>query len=69
MRTLALIAAAGALAAPTVLAKIPVAAGSAPCAAAAGGRFVWVADYGSPTLLKIDPRTNKVVGKTTIGYG
>src|SRR3954451_4887169 len=70
MRTLiALLAAATAAASPTVLSKIPVAPASAPCAAAAGGRSVWVSEYASPYLLRINPRTNKVVGKTMIGFG
>lgn len=54
---------------PAVVARIPTAAYAQPCAAAAGGRFVWVSEYGQPSLLRIDPRTNKVVGKTTIGFG
>ena len=33
---------------------------TAPCAAAAGGRFVWVSEYGSPYLVRINPKTNKV---------
>ena len=71
MRTLiALIAAAtSAAAAPAVVAKIPLSVATAPCAAAAGGRFVWVSEYGSPYLVKINPKTNKVVGKTKIGSG
>ena len=71
MRTLiALIAAAtSAAAAPAVVAKIPLSVATAPCAAAAGGRFVWVSEYGSPYLVKINPKTNKVVGKTKIGFG
>jgi hypothetical protein len=70
MRTLiALIASVTAAAAPTVVARIPVSVATAPCAAAAGGRFVWVSEYGAPYLLKIDPRTNKVAGKTGIGFG
>src|SRR3954466_9114578 len=71
MRTfIALIAAAATTAAaPAVVAKIPTSPYAAPCAAAAGGRFVWVSEYAAPYLLKIDPRTNKVVGKTGIGSG
>jgi DNA-binding beta-propeller fold protein YncE len=71
MRTLIALAfaAVASAAAPTVVAKIPVAKFAAPCAAAAGGRFVWVSEYAAPYLLKIDPRTNKVVGKTGIGSG
>src|SRR4051795_4769825 len=61
--------AAGAARAPRVVAKIKVAPNTAPCAAAAGGRFVWVSDYGSPYLLKIDPVHNKVLSKTQIGFG
>src|SRR6476620_4756603 len=61
--------AAGAAQAPQVVAKIKVAANTAPCAAAAGGRFVWVSDYGSPYLMKIDPVHNKVLAKTQIGFG
>src|SRR5262245_64336175 len=56
-------------AAPTVAARIAVPAGSQPCAAAAGGRSVWVSLFSSPTLLRIDPRTNKVVGRARIGNG
>jgi DNA-binding beta-propeller fold protein YncE len=56
-------------AAPAVVAKIPVSVAASPCAAAAGGHFVWVSEYGSPYVLRIDPKTNKVVGKTQIGFG
>ena len=66
--TLALAAALSA-SAPSVVARIPVAPTSAPCAAAAGGRYVWVSEYGAPFLLRIDPRTNRVVGRTGIGSG
>ncbi len=71
MRTLlALLAAATTtVAAPAVVAKIPFSVSAQPCAAAAGGRFVWVSEYGSPYLVKINPRTNKVVAKTRIGFG
>jgi len=56
-------------AAPTVVAKIRVAPFAAPCAAAAGGKWTWVSEYGAPYLLKINPATNKVVSKTGIGTG
>lgn len=56
-------------AAPDVVAKIKVGQLAAPCAAAAGGKWIWVAEYGQPYLLKIDPKTNKVVSKTRIGTG
>lgn len=66
---LAVVAAAATAAGPAVVARIPVARFAAPCAAAAGGRYVWVSEYGAPYLLKIDPRTNRVVAKTQIGAG
>jgi YVTN family beta-propeller protein len=78
MRILALtLVAAGALAsiavgaaqAPTVIAKIKVGIGTAPCAAFGGAGAVWVSEYGSPYLLKINPHTNKVVKKIGIGSG
>jgi DNA-binding beta-propeller fold protein YncE len=56
-------------AAPNVVAKIRVNPVAAPCAAAAGGKWVWVSEYGQPYLLKIDPATNKVVSRTGIGSG
>jgi YVTN family beta-propeller protein len=62
-------AAAGAADAPTVLAKIRVAPATSPCAAAGGAGFVWVSEYSSPYLLKINPKTNKVVKKIGIGNG
>jgi hypothetical protein len=55
--------------APLVVAKIKVSPLAAPCATAAGGGFVWVSEYGQPYLLRIDPKTNKVVGRTMIGTG
>jgi len=55
--------------APAVVARIPVSASLQPCAAAGGGKFVWVSGYGLPYLLKIDPRRNKVLSRTAIGYG
>jgi YVTN family beta-propeller protein len=61
--------ASGAAQAPTVLAKIRVAPAASPCAAAGGAGFVWVSEYSSPYLLKINPKTNKVVKKTGIGNG
>lgn len=70
MRTLiASIAAVATVASPTVAAKIPVSAVAAPCAAHGGGKYVWVAEYGQPYLLRINPSTNRVVGRTKIGTG
>jgi hypothetical protein len=66
---LASIAAAATAAAPTVVAKIPVSATAAPCAAQAGGKYVWLSEYGQPYVLKIDPRTNRVLGRTRVGDG
>jgi hypothetical protein len=53
----------------TVVARIKIAPGTQPCAAAGGGGAVWVSDYGAPFLLKIDPKSNKVVRKIGIGSG
>jgi hypothetical protein len=69
MRTLIAVLVVATVATPAVVAKIPVAKYAAPCATAAGGKYVWVSEYGAPYLLKIDPKTNKVVGKTQIGSG
>ena len=67
MRTLlASLLVGGTLAAPQVVAKIPVAPATSPCAAAG---FVWVREYSAPYLLKIDPATNTVVKKIHIGDG
>ncbi len=54
---------------PNVVAKIKVGRYAAPCAAAAGGKWVWVSGYGEPYVLKIVPSTNKVVSRTKIGTG
>ena len=62
-------AATGAADAPMVVAKIRVAPATSPCAAAAGAGFVWVSEYSSPYLLKINPKTNKVVKKIRVGNG
>ena len=53
-----------ALSAPQVIAT-----GNAPCGAAAGFGSVWVANDGSGTLVRIDPRTNRVVGRARVGEG
>jgi hypothetical protein len=69
VRILSALLAAGVVAAPMIVAKVPVAGNTHPCAAAKGGAFVWVSEYASPYLLKIDPRTNRVLTKTKIGFG
>lgn len=61
--------AAGAARAPQVVARIRVGADVQPCATAAGGGSIWVSEYGSPWLLRIDPTTNRVVARTGIGFG
>jgi len=53
-----------ALSAPQVIAT-----GNAPCGASAGFGSVWVANDGSGTLVRIDPRTNRVVGRVRVGPG
>lgn len=54
---------------PATVAKIKVPATAQPCAAALGGRFVWVSLFGAPYVLRIDPRRNVVVGRTKVGNG
>ena len=61
--------AAAATSSPSVVAKIKVSPGVAPCAAAAAGGSIWVSEYGAPYLLRIDPKTNRVLSKTQIGFG
>ena len=43
--------------------------GNAPCGAAAGFGAVWVANDGSGTLARIDPRTNRVTRRLQLGRG
>ena len=63
----ALLVAAVALSAPAPTAR--VATGSNPCGAAAGFGSVWVANYGSGTLARVDPRTNRVTARIRVGRG
>jgi streptogramin lyase len=51
---------------PNVLAKITT--GSAPCGAVAAYRSVWIANDGG-TLVRIDPRTNRVTKRIRTGRG
>jgi streptogramin lyase len=53
-----------ALAAPQVIAT-----GNGPCGAAAGFGSVWVANDRSGTLVRIDPRSSRVVGRVRVGRG
>jgi streptogramin lyase len=55
------------LVAPRVAATIPT--GDAPCGAAAGFGAVWVANDGSGTLVRVDPRTNRITRRIRIGEG
>jgi hypothetical protein len=71
LATLVLVVASTARAAdgPETVARIQVAPTAQPCAAASGGRFVWVSTFGTSELLRIDPRKNVVVGRTRVGSG
>lgn len=51
---------------PTVVAKRS-SGGYQPCGSAAYGRYLYLADYGSGTLVRIDPATNKVRTTTVSG--
>jgi len=53
---------------PTVVAKIET-GGAQPCGSAAFGKYLYLDDYGSGRLLRIDPRTNKVVKRLQVGSG
>jgi streptogramin lyase len=59
--------AAVALATPAPTAR--VATGLHPCGAAAGFGAVWVANYGSGTLARVEPRTNRVTARIPVGRG
>ena len=43
--------------------------GSRPCGSAAYGKYLYVANYGSGTLARINPRTNEPVKTITVGDG
>jgi YVTN family beta-propeller protein len=55
------------ISAPAVTARIET--GLHPCGIAAVGRAVWVANDGSGTLTRIDPRTNRVTRRVKAGRG
>jgi YVTN family beta-propeller protein len=46
-----------------------VATGLNPCGTAAAFGAVWVANYGSGTLARVDPRTNRVTARIPVGRG
>src|SRR5438105_4272486 len=52
---------------PHVVAKIRT-AGIQPCGIASLGQWLFVANYGSQSLVRIDSRTNKRGGRIAIGY-
>ena len=58
------LAAAGA---PRVAAKIRV--GLKPCAAIQAYGAVWISNYGSATLSRVDPATNRVTERVAVGTG
>jgi streptogramin lyase len=62
-----LLPAAASAAAPELRAKVPT--GSGPCGAASGFGSVWVAVYATGRLVRIDPRTNRVVQRIRIARG
>ena len=51
--------------APRVVAKI--ATGQAPCSEAGGYGAVWVGNYGSSDVARIDPKTNRVTKRIPVG--
>jgi len=55
------------LAVPHPVAVIPT--GQAPCGAVTGFGAVWVANDGSGTLTRVDPRTNRVTRRVAVGQG
>jgi YVTN family beta-propeller protein len=57
--------AAPAAAAPRLVAK--VATGRQPCVMVAARGNLWVANYGSSTVARVDPKTNKVTARITVG--
>src|SRR4051794_29802617 len=57
--------AAPAAAAPPVVAK--VATGRQPCVMVAARGSLWVANYGSSTVARVDPRTNRVTARINVG--
>ena len=50
---------------PSVVAKVRT--GLKPCAAIQAYGSVWVANFGSATLARVDPKTNRVTGRVKIG--
>jgi streptogramin lyase len=59
--------AADAAVAPRLVARVQT--GAAPCGEVAAFGSLWVANDGSGTLARINPRTNRVVRRTSVGHG
>src|SRR5436190_3105217 len=53
---------------PQLIARVNT-RGSKPCGSAAYGKYLYVANYGSGTLARINPRTNKPVKRIAVGDG
>ena len=53
---------------PQLLARVGT-RGAKPCGSAVYGKYLYVANYGSGTLARIDPRTNKAVKTLKVGDG
>jgi streptogramin lyase len=49
--------------------SVRITTGEAPCESAAAAGAVWVADDGAGTLVRIDPRTNRVTARVKVGRG
>ena len=58
-----------ALAAVSATTVTPVKVGIQPCAEIGAFGSVWVANYGSATLSRVDPSTNRVTGTVKVGAG
>src|SRR5436309_15554377 len=58
---------AGSAGAPPVVAKVRT--GHAPCGAASGFGSLWVAVYGTGRLVRIDPRSNRVLRRFYVARG
>src|ERR1051325_9255111 len=54
--------------APELIKRIPT-HGAKPCGSAVYGKYLYVANYGSGTLARLDPRKNRVVKTLAVGDG
>src|SRR5689334_8549403 len=53
---------------PQLLARVNT-RGAKPCGSAAYGKYLYVANYGSGTLTRIDPHTNRATKTIAVGSG